>query len=164
MIEKTIRNQKKNGILIKFPKKKQDLRADLPTIGYDTFKDCEKANLQGIVLKSKENIFLDQKKSINFANKNKIFIDVIWKKYFLTGRISDKLASKVVSKLKEINPNIKFLCVGGSNLEKLELDQYLIQRNYLYRFYQYIIKFFKIKKINFTIEEIIKFNPDILFL
>ena len=36
-----------------------------------------KHNLQGIVLKSKENIFLDQKKSINFANKNKIFIHVL---------------------------------------------------------------------------------------
>ncbi len=77
MIEKTIKNENIKGILLKFPKKKQDLRADLPTIGYDTLKDCKKANLKGIVLKSKENIFLDQKKSINFANKNKIFIDVI---------------------------------------------------------------------------------------
>ncbi len=77
MIEKTIRNSNKNGILIKFPKKKQDLRADLPTIGYDTLKDCKKANLKGIILKSKENIFLDQNKSINFANKHKIFIHVL---------------------------------------------------------------------------------------
>ena len=30
-----------NGILIKFPKKKQDLRMDLPTIGLDTLKDCK---------------------------------------------------------------------------------------------------------------------------
>ena len=58
MIEKTIRNEQKNGILIKFPKKKQDLRADLPTIGFDTLMDCKKANLKGIVLKSKQNIFL----------------------------------------------------------------------------------------------------------
>ena len=77
MIEKTIRNEQKNGILIKFPKKKQDLRADLPTIGFDTLMDCKKANLKGIVLKSKENIFLDQKKSIYFANKNKIFIHIL---------------------------------------------------------------------------------------
>jgi len=77
MIENVFRNKNTNGILIKFPKKKQDLRADLPTIGYDTLKDCKKANLKGIVLKSKENIFLDQKKSIHFANKNKIFIHVL---------------------------------------------------------------------------------------
>ena len=65
------------SILIKFPKKKQDLRADLPTIGLDTLKDCKKYNLKGIVLKSNQNIFLDKKKCIDFANKNKIFIKTI---------------------------------------------------------------------------------------
>jgi len=70
---------KKNtgGILIKFPKKKQDLRMDLPTIGFSTLKDCKKYGLKGIVLKSKKNIFLNKNKSISFANKNKIFINVI---------------------------------------------------------------------------------------
>ena len=65
------------GILIKFPKKKQDLRADLPTVGLETFKDCKKANLKGIVLKSNQNIFMDKIKCINFADNNKIFIKVI---------------------------------------------------------------------------------------
>ena len=65
------------GILIKFPKIKQDLRVDLPTIGFDTLKDCNKANLKGIVLKSNQNIFLDRKRCINFANKNRIFIKII---------------------------------------------------------------------------------------
>ena len=69
------------GILIKYPKKKQDLRVDLPTIGLDTLKDCQKAGIKGIVLKSKQNIFLDKVKSIYFANKNNIFIIVKWKKY-----------------------------------------------------------------------------------
>jgi DUF1009 family protein len=69
-------NKAKNsqGILIKFPKKKQDLRADLPTIGLDTIKDCKKANIRGLVLRANQNIFLDKLKSISFANKNKIFI------------------------------------------------------------------------------------------
>jgi len=62
------------GILIKFPKKKQDLRIDLPTIGMQTIKDCKKYGLKGIVLKSKKNIFLNKSKSIEFANKNKIFV------------------------------------------------------------------------------------------
>jgi UDP-2,3-diacylglucosamine hydrolase len=65
------------GILIKLPKKKQDLRMDLPTIGLHTLKDCKKYGLKGIILKSKKNIFLDKAKCINFANKNKIFISVI---------------------------------------------------------------------------------------
>jgi len=65
------------GVLIKFPKRKQDLRADLPTIGLDTLKDCKKANLKGIVLKANQNIFLDKIKCISFANKNKMFIKII---------------------------------------------------------------------------------------
>ena len=71
-------NKAKNnqGILIKFPKKKQDLRADLPTIGLDTIKDCKKANIKGVVLKANQNIFLDKIKSIAFADKNKIFIKI----------------------------------------------------------------------------------------
>ena len=66
-----------NGILIKLPKKKQDLRMDLPTVGLQTLKDIKKHGLKGVVLKSKKNIFLDKTKCINFANKNKIFIKVI---------------------------------------------------------------------------------------
>ena len=77
MILSVNKSKKNHGILIKFPKKKQDLRADLPTIGLDTFKDCNRANIKGIVLKSNQNIFLDKNKCINFANKNKIFIKII---------------------------------------------------------------------------------------
>ena len=76
LVEKN-KNKKTKSILIKFPKKKQDLRIDLPTIGLDTLKDCKKAGIKGIVLKSKKNIFMDKSKIINFANKNKIFIKVL---------------------------------------------------------------------------------------
>ena len=69
--------KKSEGILIKLPKKKQDFRLDLPTIGLNTLKDCKKYGLNGIVLKSKKNIFLDKIQCIKFANKNKIFIKVI---------------------------------------------------------------------------------------
>ncbi len=64
----------KNGVLVKYPKKKQDLRIDLPTVGYETFKQCKLIGLKGIVLKSKKNIFLDKIRCIKFANKNKLFI------------------------------------------------------------------------------------------
>ena len=63
-----------NGVLVKFPKKKQDLRIDLPTIGLKTLEQCKASGLKGIVLKSKQNVFLDRKKCISFANKNKMFI------------------------------------------------------------------------------------------
>ena len=62
------------GVLVKFPKKKQDYRVDLPTIGLKTLKQCKISGIKGIVLKHKRNIFLDKIKSINYANKNKMFI------------------------------------------------------------------------------------------
>tara|TARA_Y100000591_G_scaffold250440_1_gene221734 strand:- start:17 stop:808 length:792 start_codon:yes stop_codon:yes gene_type:complete len=75
MIKKVKRISKlPNGILIKFPKKRQDLRVDLPTIGLETFKQCKAAGLKGIVLKHKSNIFLNKKQSVKYANKNKMFI------------------------------------------------------------------------------------------
>jgi DUF1009 family protein len=63
-----------NGVLVKFPKKKQDLRIDLPTVGLKTLKQCKSAGLKGIVLKSKQNVFLERQKCINFANKNNMYI------------------------------------------------------------------------------------------
>ena len=77
MLQSIDKTKNPEGILIKFPKKKQDLRADLPTIGLDTFKDCKKANLKGIVLKSNQNIFMEKKNCIRFANKNLMFIKII---------------------------------------------------------------------------------------
>ena len=79
--EKMLKNSKSkkfrnHGVLVKFPKKKQDLRVDLPTIGFKTLKQCKTAGLKGIVIKSKQNVFLDKNKCINFANKNKMFITV----------------------------------------------------------------------------------------
>ena len=72
--------KKKNllkGVLEKLQKKKQDLRIDLPTIGLKTVIKCKSAGLKGIILKNKQNICLDKKKLVNFANKNKLFIATI---------------------------------------------------------------------------------------
>ena len=77
MLKEVKKNKKiKNGVLVKFPKKKQDLRIDLPTAGIETLKQCNKAGLKGIVLQHKNNIFLNKKECIRFANKNKMFIFV----------------------------------------------------------------------------------------
>ncbi len=64
------------GVLVKFPKKKQDLRIDLPTVGLKTLVQCKISGLKGIVLKEKQNIFLDKRKCISFANKHKMFVVV----------------------------------------------------------------------------------------
>ena len=60
--------------MVKFPKKKQDNRIDLPTVGLNTLKQCKSAGLKGLVLKHKSNIFLDKARAVKFANKNKLFI------------------------------------------------------------------------------------------
>ena len=73
---KKIKN-KHSGVLVKFPKKKQDIRVDLPTVGFQTFKQCKLAGLKGIVLKHKRNILLDKKKCIKYVDKNKMFITII---------------------------------------------------------------------------------------
>ena len=70
------KKQNNKGVLVKFPKKKQDIRIDLPTVGLKTLVQCKAAGLKGIVLKAKKNVFLERNKCINFANKNKMFITV----------------------------------------------------------------------------------------
>ena len=77
MLEKSRSKKFRNhGVLVKLPKKKQDLRIDLPTIGLKTLKQSRAAGLKGIVIKNKQHVFLDKSKCINFANKNKMFITV----------------------------------------------------------------------------------------
>ena len=77
MLEKSRSKKFRNhGVLVKFPKKKQDLRVDLPTIGLNTFKQCKVTGLKGIVVKNKQHVFLDKSKCIKFVNKNKMFISV----------------------------------------------------------------------------------------
>ena len=65
-----------HGVLVKFPKKKQDLRIDLPTVGLKTLKQSKTAGLKGVVMKNKKHILLDKIKCIKFANKNRMFITV----------------------------------------------------------------------------------------
>jgi len=77
MLKSINKSKNSQGILIKLPKKKQDLRLDLPTVGLDTLKDCKRAGIIGIVLKAKQNIFLDRNQCVSFADKNNIFIKTI---------------------------------------------------------------------------------------
>ena len=86
--------------------------------------------------------------------------------FILTGEPSgDKLASKVISKLKKDNPNIEYSCVGGTHLNSLGIKSIFDLKEITYiGFTSVLLNILKIrKKINYTVEEIIKFNPDILF-
>ena len=86
--------------------------------------------------------------------------------FILTGEPSgDKLASTVISKLKLINPDIEYSCVGGTHLNSLGIKSIFELNEITYiGFTSVILNIFKIKKkINQAVDEIIKFNPDILF-
>jgi len=86
--------------------------------------------------------------------------------FIITGEPSgDKLASKVISKLKNNNPDIEYSCVGGTHLNSLGIKSIFDLEEITYiGFTSVLLNIFKIKdKINKTVDEIIKFNPDILF-
>ncbi len=86
--------------------------------------------------------------------------------FILTGEPSgDKLASTVISKLKINNSNIEYFSVGGTHIKKLGVKSIFDLKEITYLgFTSVLFNIFKIrKKINKTVEEIIKFNPDILF-
>ena len=86
--------------------------------------------------------------------------------FILTGEPSgDKLASMVISKLKLQNSNIEYLSVGGTHIKKLGIKSIFDLKEITYLgFTSVLLNIFKIRnKINKTVDEIIKFNPDILF-
>jgi lipid-A-disaccharide synthase len=86
--------------------------------------------------------------------------------FILTGEASgDKLASKAISSLKKINPNIEYLSVGGENLKKIGIKSIYDLKEITYLgFTSVFLNIFKIKKkINETVKAIEDFNPDILF-
>ena len=88
------------------------------------------------------------------------------KVFILTGEPSgDKLASTVISKLMTQNPYVEYLSVGGSHIKKLGIQSIFDLKDITYLgFTSVILNIFKIRnRINKTVDEIIKFNPDILF-
>ena len=88
------------------------------------------------------------------------------KVFILTGEPSgDKLASMVISKLMQKNSEIEYLSVGGSNLSNLGIKSIFdIKEITFMGFTSVLMNIFKIKsKINQSVEQIIKFKPDILF-
>ncbi len=86
--------------------------------------------------------------------------------FVLTGEPSgDKLASKVIQHLKSIRSDIEYLSVGGEHLKSLGIKSLYDLKEVTYLgFTKVLFNVFKIKsKINETVNEIIKFKPNILF-
>ena len=70
--------------------------------------------------------------------------------FILTGEASgDKLASKAISDLKIINPNIEYLSVGGENLKRIGIKSIFNLKEITYLgFTSVFLNIFKIKKKN----------------
>jgi len=86
--------------------------------------------------------------------------------FILTGEPSgDKLAFKVIDKLKSSKPDIEYLSVGGEHLKSLGIKSLYDLKEITYLgFTKVLLNIFKIKrKINETVDKIIEFNPDVLF-
>jgi lipid-A-disaccharide synthase len=85
--------------------------------------------------------------------------------FILTGEPSgDKLASSVIARLKLENPEIKYLSVGGTHLKNLGIKSIYDLKEITYLgFTNVLLNIFKIRsKMKQTVEEILKFDPDIL--
>ena len=76
----------------------------------------------------------------------------------------DKLASPIIAKLKIQNPDIEYLSVGGEHLNNLGIRSIYDLKDITYLgFTSVLLNIFKIKKkISKTVDEILKFDPDIL--
>jgi len=86
--------------------------------------------------------------------------------FILTGEPSgDKLASKVITQLKNSRLDIEYLSVGGEHLKALGIKSIYDLKEVTYLgFTRVLLNVFKIKrKINEAVDEILKFKPDILF-
>jgi len=86
--------------------------------------------------------------------------------FILTGEPSgDKLASRVISKFKNSKSNVLYLSVGGEHLKALGIKSIYDLSDITYLgFTNVLMNIFTIKrKINDTVNAIIKFKPDILF-
>ncbi len=86
--------------------------------------------------------------------------------FILTGEPSgDKLASKVIAKIKNIKSDVEYLSVGGEHLKNLGIKSIYDLKEVTYLgFTKVLLNIFKIKKkINETADKIIEFEPNILF-
>ena len=66
----------KNSVLIKMKKPKQNTKADLPTIGLETIKNCAASKISGLAIQANSTLVLDKQAVIDAANELDLFISV----------------------------------------------------------------------------------------
>ena len=70
-------NYKENAVLVKLKKRNQSGKADLPTIGLETVKNCYESGIKGIVIQVNSTLVLQREEMVSLANELKMFIIVV---------------------------------------------------------------------------------------
>lgn len=65
---------KQNAVLVKMKKSKQSTKADMPTIGEDTIKNCYKSKIKGIAIQAGATLIINKEALIKIADELGIFI------------------------------------------------------------------------------------------
>lgn len=65
---------KKDAVIVKVSKPKQDKRFDIPAFGLNTLKTMKKYKAKLIAVEANETILVDYKKTIDYADKNNIVV------------------------------------------------------------------------------------------
>ena len=65
---------KKDSIVVKVSKPKQDKRFDIPAFGLNTLKQMKKCKAKLIAVEANETILVDQQKTIEYADRNNIIV------------------------------------------------------------------------------------------
>ena len=67
-------NKNEKSILVKLSKVKQNLKADLPTIGLKTVKNCYKFGISGIAYSANKTLFINKQEILKYCKQNNIFL------------------------------------------------------------------------------------------
>lgn len=71
------KNLRRDGVLIKMKKYTQTAKADLPTIGVETIKNCAAAGIKGIAIQANSTLILHKDEVIKKADELGLFLTVI---------------------------------------------------------------------------------------
>jgi len=71
------KNLRQNSVLIKMKKAKQSMKADMPTIGIETVKNCAAAGMDGIAIQANSTLVLQKDEVIKMADELGLFLTVI---------------------------------------------------------------------------------------
>lgn len=70
-------NLRPNSVLVKMKKPKQSTKADLPTIGVETIKNCANSKMAGIAIQANSTLVLQKEEVIKTADELGLFLTVI---------------------------------------------------------------------------------------